>query len=125
MSDDILPGQVQEGDSIDAVEDPLHLEKARVLPAREVDLGFVPRNNNPGVQAEPGQEHFHLEGCGVLGLAAGAKKSAISGNGGLRRSLVWQRDGKTTQSTEHTITSMHNTPHFFTEYFNVLIQRLN
>src|SRR5215470_17873851 len=64
----VVAGQPAEVDVLHAFEDLLHLPQPAGLPGRQVDLGHVPRDDDPGAEAEPGQEHFHLLGRGVLRL---------------------------------------------------------
>ena len=58
----------REVDVVHAVEDVLHHAQPADLAGRQVDLGDVAGDDDPGAEAEPGQEHLHLLGRGVLRL---------------------------------------------------------
>ena len=61
-------GQPAEVDVVDAVEDVLDDPQAALRAAGQVDLGDVAGDHDLGAEAEPGQEHLHLLGRGVLRL---------------------------------------------------------
>src|SRR5918999_76032 len=65
---DILVAEPDEGDPVDRPEDVLHLDQARGLLLREVDLGHVAGDDDLGAEAEPREEHLHLLGTRVLRL---------------------------------------------------------
>ena len=68
MPDDVLVPEADEVDAVDRAEDVLHLDQARRLVAREVDLRDVAGDDDLGAETEAGQEHLHLLGARVLGL---------------------------------------------------------
>ncbi len=51
-----------------SVEDVADGDQAGALVGRQVDLGDVAGDDHAGVEAEPGEEHLHLLGAGVLRL---------------------------------------------------------
>src|SRR5712691_4311459 len=65
---DIVAGQPGEVDILDAVEDVLHYAQPADLAGREVDLGHVAGHHHLRAEAQPGEEHLHLLGRGVLRL---------------------------------------------------------
>ena len=54
--------------SLDVAEDVAHDDEPGALVARQVDLGDVAGDDHLRAEAEPGQEHLHLLGRGVLRL---------------------------------------------------------
>ena len=68
VADDVLAAEADEGDVLHLVEDVAHDDQAGALVGRQVDLGDVAGDDHPRVEAEPGQEHLHLLGAGVLRL---------------------------------------------------------
>src|SRR5579884_200910 len=68
VTDDVLVAEVDEGDALDAVEDLVHDEQARLLVGRQVDLRHVSGDDHLRVEPEPGQKHLHLLGGRVLRL---------------------------------------------------------
>ena len=68
VADDVLAAEVDEGDVLDRFEDVADDDEAGALVARQVDLGDVAGDDHARVEAEPGQEHLHLLGAGVLRL---------------------------------------------------------
>ncbi len=68
VADDVLVGELAEGDVVHAVEDRLHLAQARLRAAGKVDLRDVTRHDHLGVETQAGQEHLHLLHRRVLGL---------------------------------------------------------
>src|SRR5579875_160947 len=64
----VVAGQPGEMDVVDAGEDVLHHAQPADLAGRQVHLGDVAGDHHPGAEAEPGQEHLHLLGRGVLRL---------------------------------------------------------
>src|ERR1051326_4221226 len=68
VPDHVAVAEVAERDPVDARENPLDLEEARVLPAGQIDLGLVAGHHDLAVHTETGEEHLHLEPGGVLGL---------------------------------------------------------
>ena len=68
VADDVLLAEAHEVDSLDRLEDVRDDDQARILLAGQVDLGDVAGDHHPGVEAQPGEEHLHLLGAGVLGL---------------------------------------------------------
>src|SRR5580693_4452290 len=65
---DVVAGEPREVDVLDAVEDVLHHTEPADLAGRQVDLGHVAGHHHPGAEAQPGEEHLHLLGRGVLRL---------------------------------------------------------
>src|SRR5690349_799938 len=65
---DVVAGEPCEVDVLDAVEDVLHHAEPADLAGRQVDLGNVAGHHHPGPEAQPGEEHLHLLGRGVLRL---------------------------------------------------------
>ena len=63
-----MAGQPGEVDVLDAVEDALDHAQAAGLAGREVDLGDVAGHHHLRPEPEPGEEHLHLLGRGVLRL---------------------------------------------------------
>ena len=68
MAHDVLVAEADERDAVDLVEDVLHLDQARGLVARQVDLRDVAGDDHLRAEAEPRQEHLHLLRRGVLRL---------------------------------------------------------
>ena len=68
VADDVLAAEVDEGDVLDLVEDVADDDQPGALVGRQVDLGDVAGDDHPRVEAEPGEEHLHLLGAGVLRL---------------------------------------------------------
>src|SRR5580692_2833101 len=68
VPDDVVAGEPREVDVLDAVEDVLHHAQPADLPGRQVDLGHVAGHHHLGTEAQPGEEHLHLLGRGVLRL---------------------------------------------------------
>src|SRR5215467_3312926 len=68
VSYDILVGKCDAADSIHIGEQTNRLGETRSLAARQVHLAGVAGNDHAAVLAQPGQEHFHLHGGGVLRL---------------------------------------------------------
>ena len=68
VPDDVVGGEPVEADVLDAVEDLLDDAQAALGAAGQVDLGDVAGDHDLGAEAEPGQEHLHLLGRGVLRL---------------------------------------------------------
>src|ERR1700724_1234608 len=60
VTDDVLLAEADELDSLHLVQNVSNDHQARVLLAREVDLGDVAGHDHPRVEPEPGQEHLHL-----------------------------------------------------------------
>src|SRR5436305_7397753 len=65
---DVLVAEADERDPVDRGEDVLHLDQARGLLAREVDLGHVAGDHDLRAETEPSQEHLHLLRARVLSL---------------------------------------------------------
>src|SRR5271167_1967340 len=65
---DIVAGQPREVDVLDAVEDVLHHAQPADLAGWQVDLGHVAGDYHLRSETEPGEEHLHLFGRGVLRL---------------------------------------------------------
>src|SRR5579875_1495705 len=61
----VMAGQPGE---VDVVEDVLHHAQPADLAGRQVHLGDVAGDHHAGAEPEPGQEHLHLLGGGVLRL---------------------------------------------------------
>ena len=59
---------LREVDVVDAVQDLLHDAQPALGAAGEVDLRDVARHDHLGAEPEPGEEHLHLLGRGVLRL---------------------------------------------------------
>src|SRR5579859_3788928 len=68
VPDDVVAGQPGEVDVLDAVEDVLHHAQPADLAGWQVDLGDVAGHHHPRAEAQPGEEHLHLLGRGVLRL---------------------------------------------------------
>src|SRR5680860_962227 len=68
VADDVLAAEADEGDVLDLAEDVADDDQARALVGRQVDLGDVAGDDHARVEAEPGEEHLHLLGAGVLRL---------------------------------------------------------
>ena len=63
-----MTGQPGEVDVLDAVQDALDHAQAADLAGREVHLGHVAGHHHLRPEAQPGEEHLHLLGRGVLRL---------------------------------------------------------
>ena len=61
VPDDVLVRELDEADPVDRAEDVAHLDQAGGLVARQVDLGDVAGDDDLGAEAEPRQEHLHLQ----------------------------------------------------------------
>src|SRR5580704_14832420 len=68
VPDDIMAGQPREVDVLDAVEDVLDDTQPADLAGRQVYLGHVAGDHHLRAEAQPGEEHLHLLGRGVLRL---------------------------------------------------------
>src|SRR5919202_5708134 len=68
VPDDVGAGELREVHVLDVAEDLPHHPQAARGAAGEVDLGDVASHNDLGAETEPGQEHLHLLGRGVLRL---------------------------------------------------------
>src|SRR5262245_56378764 len=68
VPDNVLVAEADERDAVERAEDVLHLNQARRLLARQVDLGHVARDDDLRAEPEPRQEHLHLLGARVLRL---------------------------------------------------------
>src|SRR5271165_4125654 len=68
MAHHIRTGQLGEVDVVDVVQDVDHRPQTGSGAAREIDLGDVSSHDDLGSEAQPGEEHFHLLGRGVLRL---------------------------------------------------------
>src|SRR5680860_895589 len=68
VADDVLAAEADEGDVLDLAEDVADDDQAGALVGRQVDLGDVAGDHHARVEAEPGEEHLHLLGAGVLRL---------------------------------------------------------
>ena len=68
VADHVLLTEADEVDALHRLEDLRNDDQARILFARQVDLGDVAGDDHLGVEAQPGQEHLHLLRAGVLGL---------------------------------------------------------
>src|SRR3569833_3055730 len=68
VANDVLTREPHLRDAFDAVEPPGGLGEAGGLAVRQVDLRGIAGDDHPAVLAEPGQEHLHLHGRGVLRL---------------------------------------------------------
>src|SRR6202012_1508846 len=64
----VVAGQPGEGDVRDAGPDVLPDPQAAGLPLGQVNLGHVAGDDHAGAEPQPGQEHLHLLGRGVLRL---------------------------------------------------------
>ena len=68
VPDDVGAGQVREMDVVDVAEDLADDLQPAARAARQVDLGDVAGDDHLRAEAQPGQEHLHLLGGGVLRL---------------------------------------------------------
>ena len=69
VAHDVVRVELDEREVVDAVEDAAHREQARAAAALgQVDLGDVTGDDDLRAEAEPGEEHLHLLGRGVLRL---------------------------------------------------------
>src|SRR5262245_35119692 len=68
MADDVALAELAETDAVDAGEDLAGVLESRRLAGGQVDLRDVAGDHRLGTVAEPGEEHLHLLGCGVLRL---------------------------------------------------------
>src|SRR3954451_13661648 len=68
MPYDVLRREPAEVDVLDALEDLLDDPQSALHTDREVDLRDVAGDDHLGAEAEPGEEHLHLLGRGVLRL---------------------------------------------------------
>ena len=69
MPHDVARAELDEHQPVDAVEHVAHLQQPGTVPAvGKVDLGHVAGHDRLRTEAEPGQEHLHLLGRGVLRL---------------------------------------------------------
>src|SRR5450631_4001466 len=68
VADHVLLTEADELDPLDVLEHVGDDDQTGVLLAGQVDLRDVTGHDDPGVEPEPGQEHLHLLGTGVLGL---------------------------------------------------------
>ena len=68
VTDDVVFGEPDEADVLDVGEDLLDHPEAGLGAGRQVDLGDVAGDYHPGAEAQPGEEHLHLLGRGVLRL---------------------------------------------------------
>ena len=68
VADDVLAAEADEGDVLHLAEDVADDDEAGALVGRQVDLGDVAGDDHARVEAEPGEEHLHLLGGGVLRL---------------------------------------------------------
>src|SRR5260370_35900797 len=74
VPDHVVAGQPREVHVIDAVEYVLDYAQAADLPGRQVDLGNVAGHHDLGTETEPGQEHLHRLGGGVLRRVEGDRR---------------------------------------------------
>src|SRR6476619_3302609 len=65
---DVLAAEVHELEAVDAPEDVVDHDQARLLVAREIDLRDVAGHDHLGAEPEAGEEHLHLLGARVLRL---------------------------------------------------------
>src|SRR5215831_11740238 len=68
VPDHVMAGQPGELDVFDAYEYLLHQPQPAGLAGWQVHLGDVAGHHHPGAEAQPGEEHLHLLGRGVLRL---------------------------------------------------------
>src|SRR3954471_20100765 len=68
VADDVLTAEAHEVDVLEALEDLADHDEPRLLVARQVDLRDVAGHHHLRAEPEPGEEHLHLLGRGVLGL---------------------------------------------------------
>src|SRR5215475_1759955 len=68
VPDHVVTGQPGELDVLDAFEDLLYQPQPAGLAGGQVHLGDVAGHHHPGAEAQPGEEHLHLLGRGVLRL---------------------------------------------------------
>ena len=68
VPDHVVAGQPREVDVVHAVEDVLDDAQPAGLAGGQVHLGDVAGDHDLGAEAEPGEEHLHLLGRGVLRL---------------------------------------------------------
>src|SRR5215467_14493114 len=66
VPDHVVAGQPDKLDVLDAFEYLLDQAQAAGLAHRQVHLGDITGDDHAGAEAEPGQEHLHLLGRGVL-----------------------------------------------------------
>src|SRR6266511_3969491 len=69
VADDVARAELDEREAREALEDVAdHEEPGAAATLDQVDLGDVARDDDPRTEPEPGQEHLHLLGRGVLCL---------------------------------------------------------
>src|SRR5690606_34969 len=68
VPDDVFTGQLGEPDVVDAGEDLLDRAQPAGGAAGQVHLGDITGHHDLGAEAQPGEEHLHLLGRGVLRL---------------------------------------------------------
>ena len=68
MPDHICFAETAYSDAFYALEKIACLDKPRLLAGGKIDLGYISGDHRLGIETDPGQEHFHLFGRGVLGL---------------------------------------------------------
>src|SRR5499426_782524 len=74
MADDVALVEEDEGDSLDAVDDALRLDQARLASRRQVDLRHVAGDHGLRPEADARQKHLHLLGGRVLRLVENDKR---------------------------------------------------
>jgi len=68
MADDVLVGEADGGNALDALQEADAREQAAVFPAGQVYLGGISGDDEFGAGAHAGEEHLQLPQVGVLGL---------------------------------------------------------
>ena len=68
MADDVIAGETNRGDALEALEEAYSPDKARVRFPWKVNLGVVSGDDEFGVHAHASQEHLQLAHVGVLGF---------------------------------------------------------
>src|SRR3954447_9092831 len=68
VPDDVRTGEGGEVHVLDVAQDLAHDPQAALRPAGQVDLGDVTGDDDPRPESQPGEEHLHLFGGGVLRL---------------------------------------------------------
>ena len=74
MAHHVFRGEIIERHALDALQDTLGILQAAGRAARQVDLGAIPGDHHAAALAQPGQEHFHLHGGGILRLVQHHKR---------------------------------------------------
>src|SRR5215203_4859683 len=78
VPDNVVIGQVTEGDVLDVVQNSLHHAKTAPGAAGQVYLCDVTRHHDLGAESQPGQKHLHLLHRGVLSLVQDRKSTRLN-----------------------------------------------